>query len=191
MKTDARVRLTRRLLREALLECMKKRQLKDITITEVCRTAEINRATFYKHYRNCYEIVEEVEQDQLEVFRTMLMERKKSGEELLRDILDSIDKAIELTGGEGGKMLPESFKDGLIRTTMECGVQAWKERIPRVGEHEAELAYEGLVAAALRMALSAGGTAHREVVVKTIMGMFNSYIRTHETNTGNETEAAK
>lgn len=129
MKSDARVRRTKMLLREALLECMKSKQLKDITITEVCGKAEVNRATFYKHYKSCCDIADEIEQEQLEMFRAMLVEKKKAGEALLRDILVSIDKATELTGGESGKKLSESFQNGLIRTAMPPLSLPWPIRV--------------------------------------------------------------
>lgn len=186
MKTDARVRYTKMILRETLLKCMNRKQLKDITVTEVCRLADINRATFYNHYKDCYAIVNEVEQEQLEVFRTLLIEKKKTGAELLRYILNSIDKAIDLTGGEGGKMLPESFRDGLIETAMKYGVRGWKDRLPGVDGREAELAYEGLLAAAFRIAMTSYDRYDREPVVKTIMGMFSAYIEAHTENEDND-----
>lgn len=158
---------------------MKRKQLKDITVTEVCEIADIKRTTFYRHYKDCFEIAAEFEREQLAVFQTILEEKKKAGEDLLRDILISVDKAIELTGGNGGKMIPESFREGVISTAMKYGMQAWKERIPAVDEREAELVYEGLLAAALRMALSADGGTDRETVVKTIMGLFSAYIGSH------------
>ena len=49
-KENQRVALTRRLLYEALLEILKKKHISQVTVTELCAAADINRATFYAHY---------------------------------------------------------------------------------------------------------------------------------------------
>ena len=49
-KENQRVVLTRRLLYEALLEILKKKHISQVTVTELCTAAGINRATFYAHY---------------------------------------------------------------------------------------------------------------------------------------------
>ena len=49
-KENQRVVLTKRLLREALFCLLEKEKLEKITITKLCKEADINRATFYHHY---------------------------------------------------------------------------------------------------------------------------------------------
>lgn len=49
-KENQRVALTRRLLYEALVEILKKKHINQVTVTELCAKAGINRATFYTHY---------------------------------------------------------------------------------------------------------------------------------------------
>lgn len=50
MKENQRVTLTKRLLREALLQLLDKKALDKISVTELCNESGINRATFYRHY---------------------------------------------------------------------------------------------------------------------------------------------
>ncbi len=47
---NVRVAITKQLLRSGLEECMKKKKIDRITVTELCREARVNRATFYNHY---------------------------------------------------------------------------------------------------------------------------------------------
>lgn len=56
---DPRVRRTRRLLRNALLALAEERDLATITVGEITQRAEINRNTFYRHYRDKDELVAE------------------------------------------------------------------------------------------------------------------------------------
>ncbi len=58
---DRRVRRTKREIRNALLRIMKKKKISDITVTELAREADIDRRTFYLHYSNIFDIVDEIE----------------------------------------------------------------------------------------------------------------------------------
>ncbi|MEG0395907.1 MAG: TetR-like C-terminal domain-containing protein [Oscillospiraceae bacterium] len=53
---DRRIRKTRKLLRESLLKLMSKKKLHDITVKELCEEADVNRGTFYAHYRDVYDL---------------------------------------------------------------------------------------------------------------------------------------
>lgn len=65
MGSDARVRYTRMVIREVFLSLLQEKSIKQITVTELCAVAEINRATFYKHYRDTYDLLEQIEQEML------------------------------------------------------------------------------------------------------------------------------
>ena len=49
-KEDGRVRYTKMRIRSAFYELLQKTEYEKITVTSICDLAEINRATFYKHY---------------------------------------------------------------------------------------------------------------------------------------------
>ena len=69
MGTDARVRYTKKMIRDTFLALLREKSVKQITVTELCRLAEINRATFYKYYRDVYDLLEQMEADALEHLR--------------------------------------------------------------------------------------------------------------------------
>ena len=50
---DRRVRKTKRQLRLALMKLMSEKSVKDISVRELAAIADINRGTFYIHYRMC------------------------------------------------------------------------------------------------------------------------------------------
>ena len=49
---DARTRYTKMVIRNAFLQLLRKYSIEKISVTEICRLAEINRATFYRYYEN-------------------------------------------------------------------------------------------------------------------------------------------
>ena len=63
MKTDARVKYTKMVLKKALLELMQRKPINKITVKEVCERAELNRATFYAHYSDCFDLLESIEEE--------------------------------------------------------------------------------------------------------------------------------
>ena len=55
--------LTKRLLKESMLRLLQERPLEKISITELCRNAGINRATFYRHYEIPRDVLNEIGKD--------------------------------------------------------------------------------------------------------------------------------
>lgn len=70
---DRRVRYTKMVLRDSMLDLLKNKSLNQISITELCKAADINRNTFYKHYNTPSEIIREMEDEMF----TALMESIK------------------------------------------------------------------------------------------------------------------
>lgn len=60
---NQRVRLTKRMLREAILKILEKKTIDQIGVTEICKEAGINRATFYRHYQVPGDILTELESE--------------------------------------------------------------------------------------------------------------------------------
>ena len=57
---DLRVRRTRTLLREALVELVEERGFDHVTVGELTTRAMISRAAFYRNYRDKYQLVEQI-----------------------------------------------------------------------------------------------------------------------------------
>lgn len=57
-KTDPRVLRTRRLIMDSFIELSSKKEFKDITIKDITTEAMINRATFYYHFEDIYDLLE-------------------------------------------------------------------------------------------------------------------------------------
>ena len=57
---DRRTRYTRQTIQEALLSVMKKKPFSKATVTEICRLSEINRGTFYLHYYDLEDVLDDI-----------------------------------------------------------------------------------------------------------------------------------
>lgn len=80
---DRRIKRTKKALREALTTLMMKKNFKDITIKELTDLADVNRGTFYLHYLDIYDLLEKIEQEMFEQFRSVI--DKYSIEELTQN----------------------------------------------------------------------------------------------------------
>lgn len=58
---DRRVIRTKAAIREAFLSLLQKKNAEEITVTELAREANIERKTFYLHYNNIGDIIDEIE----------------------------------------------------------------------------------------------------------------------------------
>lgn len=63
---DLRIRRTQKNIREAFFELAQKKKISRITIKELAQTAMINKATFYLHYHDLEDLVQEIEDDIIE-----------------------------------------------------------------------------------------------------------------------------
>ncbi|AQW21420.1 hypothetical protein PL11_005475 [Lentilactobacillus curieae] len=70
---DPRVIRTKNALRKALFQLLKNHLVEDITVSGLCRQANINRRTFYLHYDNVLEVFSEYEDDlKFQIRQTLL-----------------------------------------------------------------------------------------------------------------------
>lgn len=71
MGKDLRVIKTLDSIDKALLENLKKMPFNKITVEALCNSARINRTTFYKHYRDKFELLDNYLSRVLDEFRTV------------------------------------------------------------------------------------------------------------------------
>lgn len=84
---NQRTRLTKRLLRESLLELLRDKPVEHITVKELCELAELNRSTFYAYYNDVSALYQEM------------------GAELARALLEHIRAINRGEGVDTGPML--------------------------------------------------------------------------------------
>lgn len=65
-KEDRRIRYTKALLRDALVELLQENPITRVSVTMLCERADVHRSTFYAHYKDAYDLLAHVEQDVFE-----------------------------------------------------------------------------------------------------------------------------
>lgn len=70
-KTDRRSRKTRAALVDALMSLLKEKPLQSITVTELTELADVNRATFYIHFQDVYDMYAYVRKELCDICRDL------------------------------------------------------------------------------------------------------------------------
>jgi len=166
MKNDARVRYTKRVLREALLECLREKSIKETTVKEICERAGVNRATFYKHYRDCYDLLEQTEEDELEQFRQVLSENSKLGEQVTACTLDILERNESLNEILIKAGLGDSLRAKMLALAHDYCIDEWKKQMPRASEQEVEMLFSALSAAVFHIIFGEYGRYDRETIIR-------------------------
>lgn len=60
---DRRARKTKKAIHDTFIALLKEKELKNITVAELARKADLGRGTFYLHYKDIYDLYEQIEQD--------------------------------------------------------------------------------------------------------------------------------
>lgn len=91
VKVDPRIRRTRKLIMDAFIELSSQKEFKDITVKDITAEAMINRATFYYHFEDIYDLLDKSLSEVLLV--NLDCETYKSSE-LNEEVVCSIFKVI-------------------------------------------------------------------------------------------------
>lgn len=70
-RDDRRARFTREALKDALLALLAEKGFNDISVAELCRRADVTRATFYRHFGGIMDVVDLLVDDAFDVAKNI------------------------------------------------------------------------------------------------------------------------
>lgn len=125
--TDRRVKKTKKLLADALAALMKQKPLKNITVRELTELADLNRGTFYLHFKDVYDLAEQIENGIFDRLNEIISGFDGSSQENLENtespqglrtfltqlfelLADNADMAKSLIGANGDPAFIEKLK---------------------------------------------------------------------------------
>jgi len=141
MKTDGRVRYTKRVVKDSLLQLLKEKPIQKVTVREICELAEINRATFYTHYRDAYDLLEQIENELFEDISSTVLAKQDEIDSLTQEIFVLIEKNIDLCkvlfSENGDKM----FLRRIMDISRKKSISNWHKQYPQATRMELEFLY--------------------------------------------------
>lgn len=116
-KTDRRVQYTKRALTSALIDLMRENHISKISVKALCAAADVNRSTFYAHFRNQYDLLAYIEAEALEDLKARLL---ADGEPRTRNVEKILEYAKE--NADVFLMLLDESEGGFQRQIMELRI---------------------------------------------------------------------
>ncbi|MEN7392514.1 TetR-like C-terminal domain-containing protein [Bacillus licheniformis] len=87
-KKDRRVKRTKKMIRDALSELMKNKAFEEISVTDITKKADINRGTFYLHYEDKYDLLDQSEEEIIQEINKIAKRSIHSMDVLNQDVID-------------------------------------------------------------------------------------------------------
>ena len=139
---DVRVKITNLMIREAFFSILKQKPLSKVTVKEICTAAGVNRSTFYKYYKDTYDLLEQIEDELIDNLQLHLAHINKSGlsdifTTILTDISEKRETYILLFSESEGKL----FRERLFSLCYEDNKKVILEFFPKLPEEKQEWLY--------------------------------------------------
>ncbi|MFA9556805.1 TetR/AcrR family transcriptional regulator [Evansella sp. AB-rgal1] len=128
-KMDRRKRYTRMVLKESLMKLLKEKPISLITVKEICEAADINRSTFYSHFKDHYDLLYQIEEEFIEDMNVTLRSYNYNEEEEALQMIEHILTYIsdnrdicEVLLSEHGDV---SFQNRIMNVAYNVSVKNW------------------------------------------------------------------
>ncbi len=183
---DLRVIKTRQNIRNALGSLLSEQELSDITITALCVRAQINRKTFYRHYRSIADVISEFENELLSDFSDIL----KTSNTSIFDIGSVLGEISALISGNQDyfirllKLNPDLFSGGRVKAMLRRAIEVSLRELALIQDEQTLHALSEFTVSGVLSLYSAwfdeGCTGSLDAITETarrlITGGLNSYI---------------
>lgn len=176
-KNDHRTRVTKMLIRKAFTDQLRQKPIQSITVKALCDAAGINRGTFYAHYNDIYDLLEQVEAEMMQDLETAfkpLLETETADltqlritAEIFRCLRNNADICTVTLGPYGDK----SFAQRLIQIGREKCMETYTRYFPDATPKQIELYYTFMSAGSIGLLedwLADGMTMSAEEMAETV-----------------------
>ena len=140
---DRRVRYTKLVLRQSLLELMRDRPINKINVTDICERADINRGTFYAHYADQYDLLAQIENELYEEIKRSI--EKSLNADTLSSLLVEIFEALAANGDLCRILLSEfgdkAFLKRIVDIARDKCIEEWSALIPSADRRVLDMHY--------------------------------------------------
>ena len=136
MATDRRTKYTKTVIRQALFDLLQEKPINKITVTDVCKLADINRSTFYSHYEDVYALLASI---QNELFENVVL--TLTTENWFEEVLQLVDQNKDLCQALIGPHGDSSFIRQLIYLGYDNSMKFWKRMYPNASPETPDYAY--------------------------------------------------
>lgn len=178
MKTDARVKYTKMVLKKALLELMQHKPVNKITVKEICERAELNRATFYAHYSDCFDLLESIEEELFGQFERSMQIYTRSFD--IAGLVGGLYRIVQENEAVCRVLLFGRRSTELIHRMItyahDLSISAWRKTLKNASADELEMLYLCLSNGLLSVVLDGYDRFDQQSVIRFVEQMYRQAI---------------
>lgn len=153
---DRRTQYSLQAIRSALFHLLETKKLKQITVTDICRLADINRGTFYKYYNDVPDLFSKIEssivKETCETIRENCLEHF-SVERLISNSLDLIVENRDFTHILTKNPTETQFLQKIISSFRPQLIETMLENIPELTQEMSELYFDFILGGTVNLLL--------------------------------------
>lgn len=149
-REDRRITMTKRMLKEALIEMLKEKDIYHISIRELCENADVNRTTFYKYYGSQFDLLADMEKDILEFIAKAVRRNEAEPEKIISSVCNYLEENLEFIRLIINNNVDPTFAHSLFAMD-SIKESALKKFSADKSENELEYIYNFLTYGAFRM----------------------------------------
>ena len=143
---DKRIINSKKKLTNTLLLLLNEKQIKDITVLELCKTAKINRTTFYKYYKDVDDLVLKIEE-------SLILDLEKYIEDIKRNylisytskIIEEIKEHKEIYSKLLGKNGDHLFLRKILNLVYSQSMIEWQKLLKKASQEDLDNIYQFIV----------------------------------------------
>ena len=140
---DRRVKYTKRVIQESFLDLLETKDITKVTVMELCKKADINRATFYRYYLDVFDLLEKMEEEFVLEYQNSYKDFNYNDNKLYDYVLSLLQTCqrkkrfvkILFQTKSGITFLHKLLEDAYIRCK-----EKWEHDIPNISEEIEEYA---------------------------------------------------
>ncbi len=132
-RDDRRVRYTRMVLKKSLITLLEQKSIEKITVKEICGLADLNRSTFYAHYKDPYDLLRQIEEELLSELdihfkKLNFIDSESETFQLMKTIFEYIVANADLCRALMGEYGDIAFQKEIMMIIQEQRMVEWERR---------------------------------------------------------------
>ncbi len=140
---DRRVKYTKKIIKDTFLKLLGEKDVKKITVSEICTIADINRATFYRYYLDVFDLLSSIEEEFANELKSAY-QQKESKQETIRAFSKAF-LTVFIENKDLVKILFNhnnnlSFLNEILQMAFEKCKERWEKDLPDLSEEDMEFA---------------------------------------------------
>ena len=140
---DRRIKYTKKIIRDTFINLLLEKDIKKITVSEICKLSDINRATFYRYYLDVYDLLDKIEDDFVNELKEAVPSNTNndySVSSFTKDLLK-----VFLSNKELVKILFNTnnnvyFLNDILELAYDKCKQKWQNDLPNLSDEDIEYA---------------------------------------------------